>query len=119
MSEQFGEEGQAGSCLCPLSLPKDAAHGQGTGQGTPLVWSGTTGLAVGQQEQGRGCGGSGSTHLRVEELQVPKVSSTAFLGIYPLPSPHETAAAAGAVAGHTPRALLFVPWGSTTNSVGS
>lgn len=67
----------------------------------------------------RGCGGSGSTHLSVEMLQMPKVSSTAFLGIYPLPSPHETAAAVVAVAAHTPRALLFVPWGSTTNSLGS
>lgn len=37
MSGQFSEEGQAGSCLCLLSLPTDAARGQGTGQGTSLL----------------------------------------------------------------------------------
>lgn len=37
MSGQFSEEAQAGSCLCLLSLPEDAALGQGTGQGTSLA----------------------------------------------------------------------------------
>lgn len=68
MSEQFSEEGQAGSCLCPLSLPKDDAHGQGTGQGTPLVRSGTTGLAVGQQES-LGMEAQGLWWLRLHTLE--------------------------------------------------
>lgn len=81
MSGQFNEEGQAGSCLCPLSLPKDAAHGQGTGQSTSdlvqqgLLW----GSRRAWEWRHGGCGGSGSTHLRVAELQVPKISSTASL----------------------------------------
>lgn len=38
-----------------------------------------------------------------------------------VPNPHQTAAARGAVAAHTPSALtgLLAPWGSTANSLGS
>lgn len=91
--------------VCPLSLAKGAVHGQGTGQGTSLESSGATGLAVGQQES-LGMETQGLWWLRLHTLGTVRAAGTqsqlqAFLGICPLPSPHQTAAAAGAVAART------------------
>lgn len=37
-----------------------------------------------------GCDDSGSTHTMIQELQSPKVSNAAFLGVCPFSSPHQT-----------------------------
>lgn len=68
----------------------------------------------------RGCGGSGLTHLRVEELQV-QIQLHSIPWHLPFAQPTSSGSSNGAVPAHTPRTLtgLFVPWGSTKNSLGS
>lgn len=82
------------SCCLKSHLMLAMIRAQRTERGMPLIQFGTTGLALLDNRKAPGrrqpdCDDSGSTQLMIEELQSPKVSNAAFLGVCPFSSPHQ------------------------------
>lgn len=96
MSEQFSQEGQDLVCVlfhCGKShqmLAMIRAQWMRYTSGMICYNGSRYGATAKARGWGQlGCDDSGSAHLMIQELQSPKVSNAAFLGVCPFSSPHE------------------------------